>query len=48
MKKEYNETSQKFKEHVSRVEKILEDRTIDNTMVISHSKFFIYLILGRC
>jgi len=32
MRKEYNETAQKFKERVSRVEKVLEDRTIDNTM----------------
>jgi len=32
MRKSYNETAQAFKERLTRVEKILEDRTIDNTM----------------
>lgn len=32
MKKQYNETALRFKENVKKVEKVLEDRTIDNTM----------------
>lgn len=41
MRKEYQETAQKFKERVQRVEKILEDRTIDNTMA---GKLFIWIL----
>jgi hypothetical protein len=32
MRKDYNEKSQKLREHLNKVEKILEDRTVDNTM----------------
>jgi len=32
MKKEYGERVQQLKLHITKVEKILEDRTIDNTM----------------
>lgn len=36
MKKEFNETSQAFKERLTKVEKVLEDRSIDNTMEGKH------------
>eukprot|EP01114_Cavostelium_apophysatum_P006608 TRINITY_DN179_c0_g1_i1.p1 TRINITY_DN179_c0_g1~~TRINITY_DN179_c0_g1_i1.p1 ORF type:complete len:1122 (-),score=548.09 TRINITY_DN179_c0_g1_i1:91-3456(-) len=38
MKKQYNQTAKEFLERLGRVEKVLEDRTIDNTMAGAKKK----------
>lgn len=48
MRKEYNETAQAFKERLQRVEKVLEDRTIDNTMAGKRYGYGCNLIHKRC